>query len=76
MFTVLTEREASNNVWEHVPGSQIWFDSFQSANAYMRQRVHENRRERNAYGECVYKLRFEIRNEDEWDTVLAVGGAA
>lgn len=76
MFTVAAQREERPGEWVDAPGKQRWFVDYNTAVQHMRQQVRQNKVERNQYGEHVYRLRFEIRDEDDWDTVLAVGGAA
>lgn len=75
MFTVTAQREERAGEWIDTPGLQRWFVGYDTAVQHMRQQIRQNKRERNAYGDRVYKLRFEIREENDWDTVLAVGGA-
>ena len=75
MFTVAVQREERAGEWVDTPAMQRWFAGYNAAVQHMRQQIKQNKRERNRFGEHVYKLRFEIRHEDDWDTVLAVGGA-
>lgn len=75
MFTVTVQREERPGEWVDTPGLQRWFSGYDTAIESMRRQVRLNKVERNRFGTRVYKLRFEVRHEDEWDKVLAVGGA-
>lgn len=76
MFTVTVQREERAGEWVDTPGMQRWFAGCNEAIQHMRREIKQNKAERNKYGSRVYKLRFEVRDENDWDMVLAVGGAA